>query len=291
MAQAPGINSFIPPRALYEKTVRSALMEDVGHGDVTTACTVDENTLGTGRIIAKEKGVLAGLFVAIEAFRQVDQELSFSGVMEEGSSFQEGETLLAIRGRASSILMAERVALNFLQRLCGIATLSRRFFEKLKGTSCRVVGTRKTTPNLRLLEKYALRAGGAMNHRFSLSDGILIKDNHIAACGGITAAVTAARQRAPHTLKIEVEVTDLDQMKEAIDAGADILLLDNMNPEEIKTAVAAARNLDPGIVLEASGGINLENIREYASTGVDIVSSGALTHSFKSIDLSLKLKL
>ncbi len=283
--------AFIPPRMLYRHIVNSALMEDVGHGDITTACTVDRDTTGTGRIIAKESGVLAGLFVALEAFRQVDQGLSFDNIAEEGTRFEKGHCLLEIKGRVSSILMAERVALNFLQRLCGIATLAAALCKRIEGTGCRVVGTRKTTPNLRILEKYALRAGGAFNHRFSLSEGILIKDNHIASCGGITSAVASARQKAPHTLRIEVEVTDLDELKEAVQAGADLLLLDNMSPEQVKEASALARKLNPGILLEASGGINQDNILEYAQSGVNIISSGSLTHSFKSIDLSLKITL
>ena len=286
-----GIKAFIPPTALYRDIVRSALLEDVGHGDITTSCTIEADTRGLGEIIAKEEGRLAGLFVAVEAFRQVDPGLSFSETLEEGESFHEGDTLIAVKGRASSILMAERVALNFLQRLCGIATLAKRYCEQIDGTGCRLVGTRKTTPNLRILEKYALRAGGAMNHRFSLSDGILIKDNHIAACGGISEAVRAARERAPHTLKIEVEVTDIEEMKEAISAGADAVLLDNMTPDEITRAAGMARQLKPGLLIEASGGINLENVGQFAAAGADIISSGALTHSFKSVDLSLKLKI
>ncbi len=286
-----GLKSFIPQRLLYADTVRAALMEDAGHGDITTSCTMERDQTAHARIIAKEEGILAGLFVAMEAFRQVDGELSFGETMEEGAHFRKGEILLTVTGRASTLLVAERVALNFLQRLCGIATLARRFCESLQGTTCRIVGTRKTTPNLRILEKYALRAGGAMNHRFSLSDGILIKDNHIAACGGITQAVTAARRKAPHTLKIEVEVTDLSGVKEAIDAGADALLLDNMTPAQAREAVKRARGLNPGILLEASGGITLENARNYAESGVDVISSGSLTHSFKSIDLSLKITI
>ncbi len=284
-------SGFVPPRLLYRDIVRSTLLEDMGHGDITTSCTVDPNTHALADILAKEEGILAGLFVAMEAFSQVDQALEFSNLMKEGTLFHKGDVLLSISGRASSILMAERTALNFLQRLCGIASLSWKYCQKIQGTNCRVVGTRKTTPNLRILEKYAVRAGGGFNHRFSLSDGILIKDNHIAACQGISQAVKAARAKAPHGLKIEVEVTDIDQMKEAIWAGADAVLLDNMTPSEIGRAVGIGKGLKPDLIIEASGGITLENIDRFAATGVDIISSGALTHSFKSIDLTLKIKL
>lgn len=286
-----GIEQFAPPRLFYRDIVKSALMEDAGHGDITTSCTLMADAPGQAEIIAKEEGRVAGLFVAREAFLQVDPEIEFPAAKEEGFNFKKGDILLGIRGRISSILLAERVALNFLQRLCGIATLSWRYCQRIQGKGCRVVGTRKTTPNLRILEKYAVRAGGALNHRFSLSDGILIKDNHIAACGGIAQAVKRDRQMAPHTLKIEVEVTDIAELKEAISAGADAVLLDNMDPDKIRDAVAVARKMKPAVILEASGGINLENIDLYADTGVDVISSGALTHSFKSIDLSLKIKI
>lgn len=290
-SRAQDIRGFIPPPALYQDVVKAAIQEDLGHGDITTACTIDPDIKGKARIMAKEKGVLAGLFVSMEVFRQVDPELSFSEIREEGTLFESGDVLLYISGGASSLLMAERVALNFLQRLCGIATLSRRYAQRIKDTGCRVVGTRKTTPNLRILEKYAIRVGGAGNHRFSLSDGILIKDNHISACGGIRHAVAAAKAKAPHPLKVEVEVTSLDQMREAIETGADAVLLDNMGTDQVKQAVELAKKMKPGIILEASGGINLDNIHAYAATGVDIVSSGSLTHSFRSIDLSMKIAI
>ncbi len=286
-----GIEQFVPPRALYQDIVRAALMEDVGHGDITTACTIDPEESTSAKIVAKEPGVLAGLFVAREAFLQMDPEARFPISIAEGTLFDKGSVLLEIRAGTNPILMAERVALNFLQRLCGIATLARQYCRETEGTKCRVVGTRKTTPNMRILEKYAVRAGGCLNHRFSLSDGILIKDNHIAACGNITRAVQAARQNAPHGLKIEVEVTSQEEMKEAVAAGADAILLDNMDPAEIREALQAARQMAPSILVEASGGITLKNVRQFAETGVDILSSGELTHSFKSIDLSLKIKL
>ena len=257
----------------------------------TTRGIVDPSKNGQAEIIAKQDGILAGQFVAKEAFSQVDPGIVFEMAHEEGRPFSRGDILLLIKGRLCSILMAERVALNFLQRLCGIATLASMYVSAVSGFRCRVVGTRKTTPCLRFLEKYALRAGGAMNHRFSLSDGVLIKDNHISACGGITEAVRRARESAPHTLKIEVEVSDMEQLREAVLAGADAILLDNMDPEQTGEAVKAARQMKPGVILESSGGITLENIRQYAETGVDIISSGSLTHSYRSVDLSLKVKL
>jgi len=279
------------PEILYRDLVKRAIFEDLGEGDVTTRSCVAPDLTGKAQIVAKEAGVLAGLFVAKEVFSQVDGGLNLTETMAEGSNFKKGQTLLHIEGRATSILMAERVALNFLQRLCGIATLTRKYVEILGGSSCRVVGTRKTTPGLRCLEKYAVRVGGGFNHRFCLSDGILIKDNHIAACGSITEAVEQVKACAPHTLKIEVEVTSISGLREAIAAGADVVMLDNMDVSEMKEAVQVARSIDPTVLIEASGGVTLENIKEIAGTGVDIISSGALTHSYKSIDLSLKLNI
>jgi len=279
------------PRILFKDLVCKALLEDIGEGDITTRSCVDRKSKAVAWIVAKEDGLLAGLFVAKEVFCQVDRHLTFVDGLEEGHAFVKGDTLLTIEGRASSILMAERVALNFLQRLCGIATLTRKYAQKLEGSACRIVGTRKTTPGLRCLEKYAVRIGGGFNHRFCLSDGILIKDNHIAACGSVTEAISRARKHAPHTLKIEIEVAGFEELKEAIEAGADVIMLDNMTVEQLKEAVAFARFRRPHIVLEASGGVTLENVKEIAATGVDIVSSGALTHSYKSIDLSLKLNI
>jgi len=279
------------PSILFKGLVKQALLEDIGEGDVTTRSCVREDINGVARIVAKEDGVLAGLFVAKEVFKQIDESMVFTATLEEGQAFSEGDTLLTVEGRASSILMAERVALNFLQRLCGIATLTRKYVEEIDGLRCKIVGTRKTTPTLRCLEKYAVRLGGGFNHRFCLSDGVLIKDNHIAACGSVTEAISRARMYAPHTLKIEVEVTDFDELKEALEAGADVIMLDNMTVSQLKEAVGLARSIRPDVVLEASGGVNLENVREIAATGVDVVSSGTLTHSYKSIDLSLKLNI
>lgn len=279
-----------PASILYMGIIEAALREDINHGDITTAATIPPSGQGAGAvIIAKESCVAAGGFVAVEVFRRMDSDMEFMHVVPEGSRLETGETLLECRGDCAALLMAERVALNFLQRMCGIATLTARFVEALQDTACRIVDTRKTTPGLRILEKYAVRAGGGFNHRFDLSDGILIKDNHIAACGSVAAAVRDARVAAPHTLKIEVEVTDIPELREAIDAGADAVLLDNMDYDVLNEAVIFARKRRKNIILEASGGINLENVRRVAETGVDIISCGALTHSAPAADLSLRL--
>lgn len=286
----PDIHAPQPPASmLYTDMVKAALREDINHGDVTTVSTIPAGQQANAVIIAKEPCNVAGIFVAVEVFRQMDREVEFAHAASEGARLDAGEILLECRGDCAALLMAERVALNFLQRMCGIATLTARFVAAVQGTGCRVVDTRKTTPGLRILEKYAVRAGGGSNHRFDLSDGILIKDNHIAACDSVTTAVWHARAAAPHTLGIEVEVTDMQELKEAVDAGADAILLDNMSCDILEEAVKVARAGRPDIILEASGGINLENIRMVAETGVDIISCGALTHSAPASDLSLRL--
>ncbi len=282
---------MIPPLKpyLYRPLVAAALEEDIGHGDVTTQLTISPEAAGVGVILAKEHGIVAGLFVAEEVFRQVDPDLDFVPHAKEGDLVDPERTLCEVRGRLASILTGERVALNFMQRMMGIATATSHYSAAVDGLGCRVVETRKTTPGLRVLEKYSVRVGGGYNHRFNLSDGILIKDNHIAAVGSVHDAVTKAKKSAPHTLLVEVEVTSLDELKEALDAGADAVLLDNMGVEQLKEAVSYSKKTRPEVMLEASGGITIENIRQVAETGVDIISSGALTHSVKAIDLSLEI--
>lgn len=267
--------------------VAQALAEDIGHGDITTELVVPPDLPARAVFLAKQAGVLAGLPVAEECFRQVDASVRFDGRFHEGDGFEVGDALAIVTGPAASLLTAERVALNFLQRLCGVATLTRAFVSKVSGTRARVVDTRKTTPGLRALEKAAVRAGGAHNHRFALYDGILLKDNHIAVAGGVSQAVAMARAGAPHTLKVEVEVTTLQQLTEAMAAGADAILLDNMSLDELEEAVAVGGGRVP---LEASGGINLDTIADIAQTGVDLISVGALTHSAPAIDISLQIK-
>lgn len=280
-----------PARYLYAPIVARALAEDLEHGDITTALTVDTSLSGEAFIVAKEPCVCAGMFMLKEVFGQVDETLDTVFEVQDGSRQEQGAIIARIKGPVSSILQGERVALNFLQRLFGIATLTAKIVDTVKGFSCVVCDTRKTTPGMRLLEKYAVTAGGGSNHRFSLSDGILIKDNHIAACGGVGNAVRKAKIGSPHCLKVEVEISQIEQLEPALEEGADILLLDNMNVHELKKAVNMARGIKKGVLIEASGNVNLENIEKIAETGVDIISSGVLTHSFKSIDLSLSLQI
>lgn len=266
--------------------VARALAEDIGHGDLTTRLAIPAEAQGLGVFLAKQSGVLSGLYVAEECFRQVDPRVQFAALVAEGQEFANGDHLATVEGPAASLLTAERVALNFLQRLCGTATLTREFVNRISGTRARIVDTRKTTPGMRVLEKAAVRAGGGSNHRFALYDGILLKDNHIAIAGGVSQAVTAALAGAPHTVKVEVEVTSLQQLSEAMAAGADIALLDNMAVNDMEQAVALGAGR---IVLEASGGVTLETVAQIAETGVDLISVGALTHSATAVDISLEL--
>ena len=283
------LDIYPPHRLLFSQQVTAALAEDLEHGDITTEATVPCDVSGSAVIVAKETVIVAGTFVAQEAFRQMDPDIRFVEIREEGSEVSMGDVIIRLSGSLAYILQAERVALNFLQRLCGVASLSRRFVQEIADLPCRLVDTRKTTPGMRLLQKYAVRVGGCHNHRFGLSDGILIKDNHIAACGSVTEAVTRARAKAHHTLLVEIEVTGIEELEEAIHAKADVLLLDNMDTAALKAAVSRARKLKPEIILEASGGITLKNVREVAETGIDIISVGALTHSAIASDLSLKV--
>ena len=279
-----------PPLLTVRPLLEAALREDLGGGDITTRLTVDPAQEGRGAVVAKEEGMVAGLWVAREVFRLLDPAIGFEPLVRDGDGVEPGREVARIRGRLRPILEGERVALNLLQHLSGIATLTHRFCRAVAGLPCRIVDTRKTTPGLRILEKYAVRAGGGHNHRFGLSDAILIKDNHIAACGSVAEAVARCRAGAPHTMTIEVEVARLDQVEEAVRSGAQALLLDNMDTATLRRAVGLAKGLAPGIVLEASGGITLENVREVAETGVDIISVGALTHSAPALDLSLRVE-
>ena len=270
------------------ETVRRALAEDLGHEDVTTALIVDPAATARAEIMAKMDLVLAGLEAARLTFAVVDPNVSFEATASDGDRIPSGRVVVRLSGSAASILKAERVALNFLMHLSGVATLTSRFVEAARPHRARIVDTRKTMPGLRALEKAAVRSGGGHNHRFGLYDGILIKDNHIAAAGSITQAVRRAKEGAPHTLKVEVEVTSLAGLEEAIQAKADVVLLDNMSPEDMIRAVA----LNQGrVLLEASGNVTLSSVARIAATGVDIISSGALTHSAPAADLSLNFIL
>ena len=271
---------------LLDRIIRRALEEDIGQGDLTTDAIMGEGTEGRALLLAKEGLILAGLPVFCRAFELLSPEMGFESFFEDGHFIQKGEKICLVSGPIPAILKAERTALNFLQRMSGIATLTRKYMDKVGSAEVRVVDTRKTAPGLRLLDKYAIRMGGGCNHRFGLFDGVLIKDNHIAAAGSITRAVDLARNKAPHTIKIEVEVEDLTGLEEAIQAGADVVLLDNMTPDMMRQAVDVNRGR---VLLEASGNVTLENIGQIAQTGVDIISSGALTHSPRAVDLSLKL--
>lgn len=268
-----------------EALVERFLDEDIGRGDRTTEAVVPDDLTGRARIEARGPGVIAGLDVARVCFSSL-AEVSWEPELSDGDRVEAGDVVVRIRGPLRAILTGERTALNLLQRLSGIATMTRRYADAVAGTPAQVVDTRKTTPGLRVLEKYAVRVGGGSNHRAGLDDGILIKDNHIAAAGSVTEAVSRALADVPHGLKVEVEVQDLDQLDEALAAGAEAILLDNMAPEMVRDAVTRAGGK---ALLEASGGITLETIAEYAKTGVDLISVGALTHSVRAVDLSLEV--
>lgn len=269
-----------------DRLIEHALAEDIHTGDITTRAVVPGKRPATARLIAKEELTLAGIDVAGQVFRRLNRETVFSPCQADGALLAKGDLLATMSGDASDLLMGERVALNLLQRMSGVATLTTRFVAAVAGTKARIVDTRKTTPGLRELEKYAVRVGGGINHRTGLYDGVLIKENHIAAAGGISEAISRARAYIPHTLKIEIETETLLQVEDALAAGADIIMLDNMSLEEMRSAVAmiAGRAL-----VEASGGVNLDTVRAIAETGVDIISVGALTHSPRAMDISMLL--
>lgn len=269
---------------LVEENVKRALNEDLQYGDVTTEAVVIDNRIAKVDIIAKEDGIIAGTEVFKMVFKILGHvEVKFS--VKDGDEIKKGEHLGYVLGDAKNILMGERVALNYMQRMCGIATLTREFTKKLEGTNVKLLDTRKTTPNMRLFEKYAVKVGGGTNHRFGLNDGVMIKDNHIEAAGGIKNAVFLAKKNSPFVRKIEVEVESIEQLYEALEAKADIIMLDNMDIETLKKAVIL---IDGNAEVEASGNVTLDTISEIAKTGVDFISTGAVTHSFKVLDISMK---
>jgi len=269
-----------------DRWIRVALREDLGSADVTTDITIEPDQKGKAVIIACEELILAGIPLAEKVFLSLDRSLRFSSFFQDGQKVSDNQILAEIEGRLRPMLTGERVALNFLQRLSGIATLTRRFVDRVEGVGVKIVDTRKTTPGLRALEKYAVRMGGGRNHRMGLYDGILIKDNHIKACGSIANAVKKVRSKAPFTLKIEVEVSNLAEVKEALDSGADIIMLDNMPVEQMREAV---QMIGTKALVEASGRINLENVLEIARSGVDFISIGAITHSARSMDIKMEV--
>lgn len=271
---------------LTEEIIRLALFEDSGLGDITSESILPRARQGSGIILAKQDCILAGLDVARQVFRTLDPGVEIRSNFTDGDPVRKDQTILDVAGDLLCLLKGERVALNFLQRLCGIATLTREYAAALDGIRVRLTDTRKTTPGWRTLEKQAVRSGGGYNHRFSLFDGILIKDNHIAVAGGISEAVRAVRDRTSHLMKIEVEVSDMDGVKQALDAGADVIMLDNMDIAAMKAAVAF---IDGRALTEASGNVSLSTLTDIAATGVDVISCGALTHQARSVDLSMRI--
>jgi nicotinate-nucleotide pyrophosphorylase (carboxylating) len=278
--------TLIPPDSI--DAIRRALAEDIGTGDVTTQLTVDPDLRAAADFVAKQTGVIAGTWIVRQTLLQLDPGIEVELHVEDGETVQPGDVMLTAKGSAQALLTGERVALNFLQQLSGIATMTSRFVALAAGTKARIVDTRKTTPGLRALEKYAVRVGGGRNHRFGLYDAILIKDNHIQAAGGIGAAVERVLSQGSHILSITVECDTLEQVREALDAGADIVLLDNMAAEQVAEAVEIVEGL---AMTEASGGINEQTVAAMAQAGVDIISVGALTHSAPALDISMELRL
>lgn len=271
-----------------DEIILNALREDVGTGDITTLTTIPADKTARGRFIAKEAGILCGLEVCERVFKILNNNINFKSHKKDGEKVEKGEEIAEISGNARNLLTGERTAINLLHKMSGIATETAKSVAQVAGTQAKIADTRKTTPGLRVLEKYAVKTGGGTNHRFNLADGILIKDNHIAASGGIKQAVASARANAPHTLKIEVECENMSDVSKALEAGADIIMLDNMPVEDMKKAVdfIAGRALT-----EASGNMDEKDLREVAATGVDIISIGALTRNAKSLDISLKFVL
>lgn len=269
---------------LIDEIITNGLKEDINNIDITTDNLIDSESKSKAYMIAKEDGVIAGLSIVKRVFESIDREIEVIFNVKDGDKVKRGTKITEIGGKTRAILKGERLALNLLQRMSGIATTCNKYSEIVKGYNVRVVDTRKTTPGLRILEKYAVRIGGCHNHRYNLSDAVMIKDNHIKACGGIKEAVVKIKERIPHTVKVEVEVEDIEGLEEAIKAGADIVMLDNMSPDQMKNAVNVSKGR---VILEASGGISINTLVDVAKTGVDVISIGALTHSVKSLDISL----
>ncbi|MEC0212971.1 carboxylating nicotinate-nucleotide diphosphorylase [Paenibacillus ehimensis] len=276
-------------RSNLDRSLRAWLEEDIGMGDVTTMTTIPADSQAKGIIHVKDEGIIAGIPVAEAVFALVDPQLRFEAKVNDGAAARYGTVIAEVFGSTRSILLGERLALNLLQRMSGIATRTRQFVDRLKGLPVRLVDTRKTTPGHRMLEKYAVRVGGGHNHRFGLYDAVMIKDNHIKGAGGIRQAITAARAQIPHTMKIEVEVETFEQLEEALAAGPDIVMLDNMSPEQMSQAVQRMKNQAPHIMVEASGSVTLDSVHSIALSGVDVISVGRLTYSVQALDISLDL--
>lgn len=280
----------LDPNLLFNMA-SSFLAEDIGRGDVTTQATVRPATRGRGRFLAKQQLVVAGLEVAEAVFSSLEPGMELEAFVYDGDRVEPGTEFARTEGLAQVLLMGERVALNLMQRMSGIATETRRYVEAIEGTGAQIVDTRKTVPGLRMLDKYAVQVGGGRNHRFGLDDGCLIKDNHIALAGGIGEAIKRAQESVGHMLRIEVEVGSIEDLGAALEAGVDAILLDNMTPEKLVEAVRFVRGQPggDGILLEASGKITLDNVRAYAEAGVDLISVGAITHSAPAVDISFKI--
>ena len=266
--------------------IKNALEEDIGSGDLTSRAIISENASGYGEILAKQSGILAGLPIAELVFRELDPQIQWHPLKQDSDSIHLGDIVVKFQGNLRAILAAERTALNLLQRMSGIASLTRQFIDAVQGYSVKILDTRKTAPGLRMLDKYAMRTGGGTNHRMGLHDAILVKENHIQAAGGIQNAVRSLLQQLPSSFRIEVEVCTQNEVDEALAAGVNVLLLDNMS---IPDMIEAVRKIHPNALVEASGGVRLENVREVATTGVDFISVGALTHSVQALDFSLEI--
>ncbi|HZI19178.1 MAG TPA: carboxylating nicotinate-nucleotide diphosphorylase [Pyrinomonadaceae bacterium] len=281
--------NYMDEGALFSN-ISGFLQEDLGRGDITTQSVVKRSQSAKGRFIAKEPLVVCGLEAAEYVFSTLDSQQQLEAFVSDGDEVEAGKVIARASGFADVLLSGERLALNLLQRLSGIASLTRRFVAAVEGTGAQIVDTRKTAPGLRMLEKYAVLTGGGRNHRFGLDDGVLIKDNHVALAGGVATAVERARRAVGHLHKIEVEVQSERELREAVESGADIVMLDNRSPEETRHLAEIARSLNPRVLLESSGGITLENVRAYAEAGVDLISVGALTHSARAVDISFKIQ-
>lgn len=270
-----------------DNLIKTALLEDINYCDVTTDYLIPAEQMGKGKLVAKAEGILCGVEVAARVFELIDSDIKIEILIKDGESVKYGDEIMRLEGRTASLLKGERTALNLIQHMSGIATAANQATKLVEGTNASIADTRKTLPGMRPLQKYAVMTGGAKNHRYNLSDAAMLKDNHIDAAGGITSAVTALRKKIGHMTKIEVETRNLDELKEALAVGADIIMLDNMSPELMKEAVAITNGR---AVLEASGGITNETLRAVAESGVDIISIGALTHSVKAFDISMYIK-
>ncbi len=277
----------IPLNEYTERIINASLVEDIGSGDITTEAIVPENKKGRARIVAKQRAVVAGLLVAEKIFKTLDDTIGFKRHLNDGDVVKKGDVIATVSGRLKNILTAERVALNFLQRLSGVATTTREYIKKTKGLPVKILDTRKTTPCMRIMERYAVQIGGGFNHRFGLFDAILIKDNHIKVAGGVEEAIGRVRARYPKGTSIEVEVRTLKEVREALKADADIIMLDNMGIDRIKKAL---KLIDGRAFVEVSGGVTLDNVARIARTGVDYISVGALTHSVRAVDMSLEVE-